>query len=232
MEDEHRPLPAGWVRQYDAKSEHQFFVDTNKTPPRSIWHHPYDDDEYLKSISPHERDNLTRLNHSVSLKDIEAEDSSDDESHPTGKDTAATDPEPHGLHKYARKLKNRITHSTHEERLASRQKRAKEEQRVYKLHLAFREAMARAVQTGQPQFLAKDRNGRDIFVEPPGGPSAPPGATGYNPYSQGHYADPSARFLRPQNPYSRPYGYGYGGGFGLPMMGGLMGGMLLGGALL
>jgi len=103
---------------------------------------------------------------------------------------------------------------------------------VYKLHLAFREAMARAVQTGQPQFLAKDRNGRDIFVEPPGGPSAPPGATGYNPYSQGHYADPSARFLRPQNPYSRPYGYGYGGGFGLPMMGGLMGGMLLGGALL
>jgi hypothetical protein len=230
MEDEHRSLPAGWVRQFDAKSEHQFFVDTNQTPPRSIWHHPYDDEVYLRSVSPPERDNLTRLNHSVSLKDIEAEES-DDESHPVHKDTAATDSQPHGLHKYARKLKDRITHSTHEQRLANRQKRAEEEQRQYQLHLAFREAMSRAVQTGQPQFLAKDRNGRDIYVEPPYGQTAPPGATGYNPYAQGPYADPTTQFLRPQNPYSRPYGYGYGGGLGLPLMGGLLGGALLGAAL-
>ena len=49
MEDESRPLPPGWVRLYDAKQSHQFFVDTNSEPPRSIWHHPYDDEKYRKS---------------------------------------------------------------------------------------------------------------------------------------------------------------------------------------
>jgi len=37
MEDEHRHLPPGWVRQYDAQSHHQFFVDIKADPPRSIW---------------------------------------------------------------------------------------------------------------------------------------------------------------------------------------------------
>ena len=34
MEDEHRSLPRGWVRQYDDRNHHQFFVDTNADPPR------------------------------------------------------------------------------------------------------------------------------------------------------------------------------------------------------
>src|SRR6202044_1900790 len=42
MEDEGRPLPYGWIRQLDAKTHHQFFVDTNVEPPPSIWHHPHD----------------------------------------------------------------------------------------------------------------------------------------------------------------------------------------------
>ena len=32
MEDEHRPLPKGWIRQFDDKEHHQFFVDTNADP--------------------------------------------------------------------------------------------------------------------------------------------------------------------------------------------------------
>jgi len=233
MEDEHRQLPSGWVRQFDEKEHHQFFVDTNQDPPRSIWHHPYDDEQYLASLSPDERDNFTRLNRSVSLKDIEAE-SSDDESHPAPKGrppVAGAEPQPHGLHKYARKLKDRITHSTHEQREVDRQKRAEEEQRLYQMHLAIRQATARAVETGRPQFLAKGKDGRDIYVESPYGSRAPDGAMGYNPYGQQTYADPRARYIRPQTSYYRPYGYGYGGGLGLPLMGGLMGGALLGGAL-
>jgi len=38
MEDEHRELPPGWIRRYDEGSQHQFFVDTEAKPPRSIWH--------------------------------------------------------------------------------------------------------------------------------------------------------------------------------------------------
>lgn len=82
MEDEQRPLPQGWIRQYDTEQHHQFFVDTSATPPRSIWHHPYDDEEYLSSLSSSERAHINRLQKSVSLKDIEAE-SSDDEAGPS-----------------------------------------------------------------------------------------------------------------------------------------------------
>ncbi|KIW05565.1 uncharacterized protein PV09_03440 [Verruconis gallopava] len=250
MEDENRPLPDGWIRQFDHQSNHQFFVDTRANPPRSIWHHPYDDEQYLASLSPEEREIVTHLHRSISLKDIAVE-SSDDEAgsstkkhkHRTGEATvpssstaagpssAAQSEQPRGLHKYGRKLKDKITGSTHEERERERYLRAQEEQQAYEAHLAFRRAMSRAIQTGQPQFLAKDQQGHDIYIEPPNGPAIPPGARGYNPYASGVYANPNARFVRPSNPYNRPYGSGYGGGYGLPIVGGLLGGALLGGLL-
>jgi hypothetical protein len=222
MEDEQRELPQGWVRQFDASSGHQFFVDTKANPPRSIWQHPYDDEQYLSSLSPDERANVTRLNHSVSLKDIQAE-SSDDEAGPSTRKPAqgrvagtaaaastsaaapsnSTADHPSGLHKYGRKLKDRITSSTHEEREKDRAQRAQEEQQAYEAHLQFRQAMSRAMQTGQPQFIAKDRQGHDVYIEPPNGPAVPAGARGYNPYSSGIYGDPNARFVRPQNTYNR-----------------------------
>ncbi|KAG8995261.1 hypothetical protein FRB94_009311 [Tulasnella sp. JGI-2019a] len=57
MEDEHRPLPEGWIRQLDPSSAHHFYVDTTATPPRSIWVHPYDDPQWRqeqrgRSLSP------------------------------------------------------------------------------------------------------------------------------------------------------------------------------------
>jgi len=250
MEDEQRSLPEGWVRQFDTQANHQFFVDTTKDPPRSIWHHPYDDETYLQSLSPEERDKVTRLHHSVSLKDIAAE-SSDDEDGPSsskkphrggagsiaGSSSTAAGPsstsesQPTGLHKYGRKLKDRITNSTHEEREKDRDQRAQEEAQAYQAHLALRRAMSRAIETGQPQFVAKDRQGHDVYIEPPNGPAIPRGARGYNPYANGVYTNPNARFIRPDYPYRRPYGYGYGGGYGFPLMGGLLGGAMLGGLL-
>jgi len=231
MEDEQRPLPEGWVRQYDTQANHQFFVDTSKDPPRSIWHHPYDDETYLESLSPEERDKVTRLHHSVSLKDIAAE-SSDDEAGPSSKTkpirggaaseaagsasssasaaaatavppSSSNEAQPHGLHKYGRKLKDRITNSTHDQRERERDQRAREEAQAYQAHLALRSAMSRAIETGQPQFLAKDRQGHDVYIEPPNGPAIPRGARGYNPYANGVYANPNARFVRPDYPYGR-----------------------------
>ena len=58
MEDEGRPLPEGWIRQFDTKENHQFFVNTKTNPPRSIWVHPYDDDEYLSSLTSEERERI------------------------------------------------------------------------------------------------------------------------------------------------------------------------------
>lgn len=240
MEDEMRELPPGWIRSFDAQEQHQFFVDTRANPPRSIWVHPYDDEEFLSTLSPEERSKHTRMKRTMTLNDLAAEDS-DDETHagPSSRGKtqgaaaghAASGPKPTGIHKFSRKLKDKITGQTHEEREIQRRQRAEQEHQAYMAHLRARQALIRAIETGQPQFLCKDQEGRDVYIEPPRGPYAPRGAYGYNPYAQGMYANPNVRIVRPAGPYGRPYGYGYGGGAGLPIAAGFLGGALLGGAL-
>lgn len=173
--------------------------------------------------------------------DLEAE-SSDDDHHVS--ETANPDihsPPPKGVHKLGRRVKDKLTNSTHEEREARRRQREEEERKAYEQHQHIRVQMAKAAETGVPQLLGKDSDGKDVYIEPPGGPGGYDGygggyggygggAYGYNPYRQGPYADPNAKFVRPPNPYERPYGYGYGGGLGLPLLG-LGGGLLLGGLL-
>jgi len=249
MEDESRPLPSGWIRQFDAKEQHQFFVDTNAKPPRSIWHHPYDDEQYLSTLSSEERERIQELHKTPSKADLAAESTDDEDDHHQkgslfGKGSAATGghaslpdrpPEKQSL---ARRMKDKMTGTTHEQREQLRRERAEQERKDYEAHMAFRQAMARAMETGQPQLFAKDKDGKDVYVEPPGGAGytggsygMQPSGYGYNPYSQGPYANANARFIRPDYAYSRPYGMGYGGGMGMPLMGGMMGGMMLGGLL-
>jgi hypothetical protein len=43
-----RPLPYGWISQVDSNSGHRFYVDTKANPPRSIWVHPLEDEQYLR----------------------------------------------------------------------------------------------------------------------------------------------------------------------------------------
>ena len=257
MEDEARSLPEGWVRQYDETSHHQFFVDTKADPPRSTWHHPYDDEQYLSFLSSEERERVQGIHgllRAPTDADIAAESSDDDhdQQHHSGESTAAGQqpqqspaelpPRPVGQEKktLGRRLKDKITNTTHEQREAERRKRAEEEAQAFAAYQAFRRAMAEARRTGRPQYLGKSRDGKDIYLEPPepplgfGGPGGyyGRGAYGntqaYNPYAQGPYANPDARFIRPAGPYSRPNGLGYGGGLGLPLIGGLAGGLLLG----
>jgi hypothetical protein len=243
MEDESRPLPKGWVRQFDAKTQHQFFVDTSSEPPKSIWHHPYDDDVYLSSLSDSEREEIKGMHRVPTHADIEAESSDEDHHSATHMQTGNEEP-PKGVHKFGRRFKDKITNSTHQEREERRRKREEEEREAYRQHLHFRSQMAKATETGVPQLLGKDREGKDVYIEPPsygGGYGGYGGGYGYNPYGYGGgvgggarvggpYTDPNARFVRPQVPYDRPYGGGYGGGFGLPLLG-LGGGLLLGGLL-
>ena len=201
MEDEARPLPEGWIRQFDPQSSHQFFVDTKATPPRSIWQHPYDDLHYLESLDPKERTRIKGLLRVPTQKDIEAESSEDDGGHDhKGPPNASSNPEQiGGVTKFGRRLKDKITHTTHEQREVERRKRAEEEQRAYARHQAIRQAMARAMETGEPQLIGKDKDGKDLYIEPPQGGPMPQGAYGYNPYSRGPFAQ-------------SPYGYGTGGG--------------------
>lgn len=268
MEDEMRPLPEGWVRTYDPQQNHQFFVDTTKEPPRSIWHHPYDDDEYLATLPAEERerieqDSMNRGKHHPSHDDIIGAHSEDEDDHQhasaaAGAGTASSSanselpPRPEGKGKqpdhrsFGRKFKDKVTGTTHEQRVQERKERHEQEQRAYEQHMRVRQAMVQAMQTGQPQYLGKDRDGKDVYVEPPPPPQSygPYGRNsyGYSPYGNsyasvyqpGVYSTPNARYIRPAAPYGRPYGRGYGGGYGLPLAlgGGLLGGAFLGSALL
>ncbi|PBL01200.1 hypothetical protein ARMGADRAFT_415668 [Armillaria gallica] len=40
-------LPYGWIKQVH-ESGHPYYVDTRANPSRSIWVHPYEDDQFLK----------------------------------------------------------------------------------------------------------------------------------------------------------------------------------------
>lgn len=242
MEDLQRPLPEGWLRQYDATENHQFFVNTKENPPKSYWEHPLDIPEVVSSLSSEERERLQDAENRLRQRRPISDEHSDDESHHNS--GPELPPRPTGSHapgaggakkSFGERVKDKVTGMTHEERALDRQERAREEQEYYEAHMRLRQAMQRAQMTGQPQFFAKDRNGRDIYIEPPGGPGMGYGgyARGYgvNPYSSGPYANPNVRFIRPGYPYNRPYGAYRGGGYGLPIAGGLAGGMLLGGLL-
>ncbi|KAL1305982.1 hypothetical protein AAFC00_004117 [Neodothiora populina] len=269
MEDEGRRLPPGWVRQYDGTNAHQFFVDTRADPPRSIWHHPYDDEQYLSTLTSEERERIQEEQRVPTPADLLAESSDEEDaahhalpskgksSHTTSAAAAAaaaataagagassssssygttpqSDEQISGVHRLGRKMKDKVTSTTHQQREVERQKRAEEERQAYERHLVYRRAMQRAMQTGQPQLIGKDRQGKDVYIEPPGGMQGAyytQNGRMINPYSQGPYTNPNARFITPAMPYQRPYGYGYGGGMGLPLIGGLAGGMMLGGLM-
>lgn len=248
MEDLQRPLPEGWVRQYDPKEDHQFFVNTKETPPRSYWEHPLDNPDVLKSLSSEEREKLQA--EEDKLRTLRADHSDDEHEHehfppelparPTGSKPPTGSKQPDTQKKsFGEKLKDKVTGQTHDERVRDRAQRAEEDRQAYEAHLKLRRAMQQAQISGQPQFFAKDRDGRNIYIEPPGGPGygfGGYGARGYgvNPYQAsqgGPYSDPNARFIRPGYPYNRPYGGYPGGGYGVPVAGGLLGGLLLGGLL-
>ena len=235
MEDESRPLPTGWLRQYDPETHHQFFVDQHASPPRSIWHHPYDDEEYLSALDPSERDRIASLHPVPNHADMVAESSDDDTQFRHDAPLPPREEAPTGAKKLGRKMKDKLTSSTHEQRQQERAQRDEAEAKAYAQHRAFRAAMAKAAETGEPQLLGKDKDGKDVFVEPPGpGPYGyGGGGYGYNPYARGMYGRPNAGYMRPGYGYGRPYGGGYGGGMGMPMMGlgGIGGGLMMGSLL-
>lgn len=266
MEDESRPLPEGWVRSFDPQQEHQFFVDTKVDPPRAIWHHPYDDEDYFNSLSPDERHRIKGLVRHPSHHDVAAETTDEeddghkhlhsDTSHqhvPTASGSGAASSQP--KRSLGRKMKDKLTGTTHQERATDRRQREEKERDQLRQHQVFRRGLARAIQTGQPQLLGEDDSGVEVYLEPPG--SKFPGVQGVqrlSPYIQEVYYRPpgpmnkTARHLRPDpiypggypgayGPYTRPYGaynrpngYGYGGGTGMmPLAGPLFGGIMLGG---
>ncbi|KAF8284628.1 hypothetical protein DL93DRAFT_2092300 [Clavulina sp. PMI_390] len=59
---ERRDLPAGWIKEHDPQSDRDYYVDTLAEPPRSIWVHPLDDPDFVRT---HRGDDASDLDESV-----------------------------------------------------------------------------------------------------------------------------------------------------------------------
>lgn len=243
MEDERRDLPKGWLRKFDENTHHQFFVDTTTEPPRSIWHHPYDDEPYLMSLSEKERLRIKDLHEVPSRADIEAESTDEEDEDAVlrarrsanGGSNKSQSRHAASIHTYQNsqlqdtkdetmgsRIKDKFTGTTHAEREAKRKQRADEEQQGYEFHQAMRKAMAESIRTGNPAYITTDKDGNKLYVEPPDyakginsiyPPNDDDTSKNYNPHRQGPYADPKARFFKAPQ---QPYSRSnsYGYGYG------------------
>ncbi|KAK3369886.1 hypothetical protein B0H63DRAFT_527651 [Podospora didyma] len=240
MEDELRALPPGWVREFDPKSQHQFFVDTNSAPSRSIWHHPYDDEQFLNSLTPSERErirNLTTVAPASAvcgpIKEDIAVESTDEElgehrhyhhhhhnaysNKKATKDDSGGAGNESGRRRFGCKIKDTLTGTTHTERAVERERRCQMERDLYRQHQILRRSMQDAMNSGQPQLLGEDDDRNRVYLEPPG--HTFPGVARVKPLSpymtEVFYDGAEEERPGPHGRYVRPegdmYGYGYGG---------------------
>ncbi|WRT68629.1 uncharacterized protein IL334_005607 [Kwoniella shivajii] len=239
MDDEQRDLPDGWVRCFDPKSQHAFYVD-EKTK-RSSWLHPYDDPEFLRTLPK------THPAHPESKEAQAIRKRSEDEKiiQEKYKETRKTKDGREGISQNAtkssgggdernwfQKKKDKMI-GTKEERA-----QAKENKRKIRAEQQRKMAEAEAAYTKRRQELIQQRlndpNIRRMYAS--------------DPYA---YAAPASPFVRSSGMYGSPFGYGYGGGYGrrgygyggygggmgmgMPLMlgggAGLLGGMMLGDAM-
>ncbi|KAM0790819.1 hypothetical protein ACM66B_004664 [Microbotryomycetes sp. NB124-2] len=215
-----RPLPEGWRREFDQNSQHFFYVDTKAKPPRSIWVHPFEDPEYLNSLSEKERKEILGDNPPPAVPDTAAAgSSSSSRPHATTSGGVASSSKTQDKkdRSFGRKMKDKLTGTTHEQRVAERKRRQEEEMKRYQQYIMARQQLLEAQRSGryQPMYAA------------PAGPFTRP-VVGYpgSAYGQyGYYGSPYGGYYGGYG-YRRPYG-----GAGMAAGGGLLGGLLVGSLL-
>lgn len=110
-----------------SRSGHQFFVDTKANPPRSIWTHPFDDEEYIRSIpdsQSHQPSSQQQYGREAtpSLSQAEIHERRQAQDNRTkAADAAAA--EKHENRSLGEKIKDKLTGSTKAERDAEKRKK-------------------------------------------------------------------------------------------------------------
>ncbi|KAF4573055.1 hypothetical protein EYR36_007565 [Pleurotus pulmonarius] len=205
-----QPLPEGWQKEYDPNTQRHFYmskVDTKATPPRSIWVHPYEDEQYLNE-HPEKRDTLKPPPPYEEDSRRHSWNGNSSTSQAAASSSKAKDHERGTFGKFKDKLIG-----TKEEREA---KRKEEEKLAAERRKQRQQLMAERNRLEQEYLAERMRQQRAMYN------SFPP--RGYQPM----YAAPPGPFMQQPFGYSqRRRGFG-GGGIGLPLIGGLAGGLLLG----
>ncbi|KAG9016621.1 hypothetical protein FRB90_002782 [Tulasnella sp. 427] len=216
MEDESRALPDGWIRQFDPGNAHHFYVDTRANPPRSIWVHPLDDEQYrrehnLPPLSPRPPSSPKGGSPSRQGGDEKSKLPSDEKtkagpagsSSGAGPSTQKSKDKDHERGFFGKMKDNMI--GTKEEREERKRQKAEEDRRREREFLERRRILLQQQNQQQQQYYAMN---------------GPLGRAGYQ-YGSAYPPPPGM--------YGRRAGGGMG--MGLPLLGGLAGGLLLGEAL-
>jgi len=213
------PLPYGWIQEFDPNTNHPFWVDTKADPPRAIWTHPYEDEQYLRE-HPDVREKAESLVREQQTKDTKPRRHSfnghDSANMVPDNDAAAPDSSTSKKGKEKRgffgKLKDKAI-GTKEEREAYKREMARVERERQRRYAEMVKAQ-RTQQFDQRVYAGPSYAPR--YGPPAGNPY------GYGPGYGGGYG------------YGYDYGYGYpggssrGGSSALPLLGALAGGLLLG----
>ncbi|KAJ7492749.1 hypothetical protein FB451DRAFT_1219472 [Mycena latifolia] len=202
-----RPLPFGWIREVDSNTGHPFYVDTKATPPRSIWVHPLEDEQYLRE-HPEAREKARpeldqKPSQTYSAPATPPVASSSDRASYAA--SSGHKPEKRG---FLTKLKEKAV-GTKEEREMEKRHKAEEKRQMLELrerrHQERLAAQAAMYQEQQRQQMYAQQ------YQPQYAPQQQ-----YAPYGGGYAA-----------PAQQRSGFG-GGGMAMPLLGGLAGGLLLG----
>ncbi|RPD64975.1 hypothetical protein L227DRAFT_571427 [Lentinus tigrinus ALCF2SS1-6] len=224
MSNDNLPLPEGWIRELDPSTQHPFWVDTKAKPPRSIWVHPYEDEQFLRE-HPDIRDRLARESpsdapppYSPRRHSYSGSSSGSRLNVPERNDamrTSISQPGTPGVSQQNRglfgKLKDKAI-GTKEEREARRREDKRREEEYMR-------------QLAEQRRLRQQAIERQRMSSPIGRYGSGYGPQYGAPYGQPMYAAPT----------SSPFGMGgmrrtggFGGGIGMPLLAGAAGGLLLG----
>jgi len=240
--DDDLPLPFGWIKEYDPTSEHHFYVDTKSSPPRSIWVHPYEDEQYLRE-HPDIREKVTSMMKQFETDRARKELSNSDRPMPerrnsfSGRDNedmgdgpsrgsaAALSPSAAKKRGFFAKMKDKAI-GTKEEREAYRREMARIDMERRKQREVAIRAQQAAYRKQEEAWQRQQQLQRQQFSQ------AGPSQFGYSGYGQqqAYYPPPGAPYGRTEYVYQQQQqsrGFGGGGG-GLALLGGLAGGLLLG----
>jgi len=209
-------LPYGWIQEIDPTHNHPYWVDTKANPPRSIWTHPYEDEQFL-SEHPEIREKVGNKRHSFPGRQSSTDEgrrhsySGSTSTIPTqasGSTSAAANKSAGGKKGFFSKMKDKAI-GTKEEREAYKRQQAELDRRRQlerqQQIAAYQEQMRQLRERRQQRGYG----GAPVYASPAG-----------NPYQMG----------------GSGFGGGFGGGYGrrggmgmgVPLLGGLAGGLLLG----
>jgi len=228
MAENEQPLPFGWIREWDSNNNHPFWVDTKATPPRAIWTHPLEDEQYLKE-HPEAREKASRS--SGGLKPPGYDESERPRRHSYAGESSAEKSEARGSGPasvgkapkkgFFEKLKDKAI-GTKEEREAQRQQelmwRQKREEQRQQYMLQQQQAYQQYAAQRQQQM---GQYGTPMYGAPPGMPYGGGYGGGFGGRGFGGGGFGGGGYGQQRS------GFG-GGGMALPLVGGLAGGLLLG----